>query len=63
MENNTRPKATRWVNGIFRFVVGSSLVLIGAMIGLSGAITIIGLPIGLAIVGFGLQLLVAPKTA
>ncbi|MDQ4005119.1 MAG: hypothetical protein M3135_02305 [Actinomycetota bacterium] len=63
MENTTRPKATRWLSGIARFVIGSSLVLIGAMIGLSAAITVIGLPIGVAVVGFGLQLLIAPKTA
>jgi hypothetical protein len=42
---------------IVRFLVGSSLLFLGAIVGLSGAITLIGLPIGLALVGAGLQLM------
>ncbi len=63
MEDIQQSKASRWLRGITRFVLGSSLVMIGGMVGLSAAITVIGLPIGLAMVGFGLQLLIAPRTA
>ena len=47
--------------GIIRFLFGSSLVFLGAMVGLSAAITVVGLPIGVAVVGAGLQLMFAPS--
>ena len=47
--------------GIARFLVGSSLLFIGAMVGLSAAITVVGLPIGLAMVAYGLELMVGPR--
>ena len=47
--------------GILRFLVGSALVFLGSMVGLSAAITVVGLPIGLAMVGGGLQLMFAPS--
>jgi hypothetical protein len=43
---------------IVRFLVGSSLMFVGWMIGLSAAITIVGLPVGLAVMALGLELLV-----
>lgn len=46
--------------GIVRFLIGSSLVFVGWMVGLSAAITVVGLPIGVALVGAGLQLMLAP---
>jgi hypothetical protein len=45
---------------IVRFLVGSSLLFLGAIVGLSGAITLIGLPIGLGLVGWGLQVMMDP---
>ncbi len=45
---------------IVRFLVGSSLLFLGAIVGLSGAITLIGLSIGLALVGWGLQVMLGP---
>jgi hypothetical protein len=45
---------------IVRFLVGSSLLFLGAIVGLSGAITLIGLPIGVALVGAGLQVMMRP---
>jgi hypothetical protein len=44
---------------IGRFLIGSTLLMVGGMVGLSAAITIVGLPIGLIIVGMGLQLMFA----
>jgi hypothetical protein len=42
---------------IVRFLIGSTLVMVGSMIGLSAAITVVGLPIGVILVGMGLQVL------
>jgi hypothetical protein len=47
---------------MLRFLIGSSLLFVGMMIGLSGAITLIGLPLGLAVAAAGLELLVGSKT-
>jgi hypothetical protein len=47
--------------GIVRFLIGSSLLFIGAMVGLSAAITVVGLPIGLVMVGMGLELMVGSR--
>jgi hypothetical protein len=46
---------------IGRFLIGSTLLMVGCMVGLSAAITVVGLPIGLIIVGVGLQLMFAPS--
>jgi hypothetical protein len=46
---------------IGRFLIGSTLLMVGGMVGLSAAITVVGLPIGLIIVGMGLQLMFAPS--
>ncbi len=43
---------------IVRFLIGSTLVMVGGMVGLSAAITVIGLPIGVILVGVGLQMMV-----
>lgn len=43
---------------IVRFLIGSSLVMVGSMVGLSAAITVVGLPIGVILVGMGLQMMV-----
>ncbi len=45
---------------IVRFLIGSTLLMVGGMVVLSAAITVVGLPIGLIIVGMGLQLMLAP---
>jgi hypothetical protein len=42
---------------IGRFLIGSTLLMVGGMVALSAAITVVGLPIGLIIVGMGLQLM------
>ena len=49
--------------GLARFLIASTLIFLGTMVGLSGAITLIGLPIGLALVGSGLQLMTRPRRA
>ena len=46
---------------IVRFLIGSSLLMVGAMVALSAVIIVVGLPIGLIIVGMGLQLMLAPS--
>lgn len=46
---------------IFRFLIGSTLLMVGGMVGLSAAITVVGLPIGVIIAGMGLQLMFAPS--
>ena len=47
--------------GIVRFLVGSSLMFVGWMVGLSAAITVVGLPVGLAVMALGLELLVGSR--
>jgi hypothetical protein len=49
------------VTRIGRFLIGSTLLMVGSMVGLSAAITVVGLPIGLIIVGVGLQLMFVPS--
>ena len=44
-----------------RFLIGSTLLMIGCMIVASAAITVVGLPLGLAVLGAGLELLVGPR--
>jgi hypothetical protein len=46
---------------IVRFLIGSSLVFTGWMLVLSAAITVVGLPLGLIVVGAGLSLMLAPS--
>jgi hypothetical protein len=46
---------------IGRFLIGSTLLMVGGMVALSAAITVVGLPIGLIIVGMGLHLMLAPS--
>jgi hypothetical protein len=46
---------------IGRFLIGSTLLMVGGMVALSAAITVVGLPIGLIIVGMGLQLMLGPS--
>jgi hypothetical protein len=46
---------------MIRFLVGSTLLLVGCMIVASAAITVVGLPLGLAVLGAGLELLVGPR--
>jgi hypothetical protein len=43
---------------MFRFLIGSSLLFVGTMVMAAGAITLIGLPVGIFMLGAGLQLLV-----
>jgi hypothetical protein len=45
-----------------RFLVGSALLWVGGTLVLSAAITVVGLPIGLIVVGAGLQLMLAPSS-
>jgi hypothetical protein len=44
----------RWIG---RFVIASILITVGSMVALTGAITIVGLPLGLILVGVGLELI------
>jgi hypothetical protein len=46
---------------IVRFLIGSALLLAGWMIVPLAAVTVVGLPIGLIVLGAGLQLMVAPS--
>jgi hypothetical protein len=43
---------------MLRFLIGSSLLFIGTMVMAAGAITLIGLPIGIFLLAAGLQMLV-----
>ena len=52
-----RPRAGRWLRGMVRFVIASTLLMVGAMVALTGAITVIGLPLGLIVIGVGLELM------
>jgi hypothetical protein len=45
-----------------RFLVGSTLLFVGTMVMLTGAITVVGLPIGLIVFAAGLEMLVAPSS-
>lgn len=47
--------------GIARFLIGSFLVFAGWMVIPLAAVTVVGLPIGLILLGAGLQLMVAPS--
>ena len=42
-----------------RFLIGSTLVMAGCLLALSGAITVVGLPIGLMVLAAGLDLMLA----
>lgn len=46
---------------LVRFLLGSSLLFVGGMVGLSAVVTVVGLPIGLIIAGAGLQLMLGPN--
>jgi hypothetical protein len=56
---------TRWEDlmGILRFLVGSALMFVGWMVGLSAAITVVGLPLGLAVMALGLELMVGSRSS
>jgi hypothetical protein len=45
---------------MIRFLAGSTLLFMGMMVGLAGAVTLVGLPIGLALAGWGLQVMLGP---
>jgi hypothetical protein len=47
---------------IGRFLIGSPLVFTGWMLMLSAAITVVGLPIGLAVLAGGLELMLGPRS-
>ena len=53
----TGPTTAGFVRWIGRFVIASTLVMVGSMLALTGAITVVGLPLGLIVVGIGLELL------
>lgn len=44
-----------------RFLIGSALLMTGCVLVASGAITVVGLPLGLAVLGAGLELMVGPR--
>jgi hypothetical protein len=44
--------------GVIRFLIGSSLIMAGGFLVLSGAVTVVGLPLGLIVVGAGLELMI-----
>jgi hypothetical protein len=46
---------------IVRFFFGASLLFVGMMLVPLAAVTVVGLPFGLIILGAGLQLMVAPS--
>jgi hypothetical protein len=46
---------------IGRFLIGSALVFVGWMLMLSAVVTVVGLPIGLAVLALGLDLVVSPR--
>jgi hypothetical protein len=46
---------------IGRFLLGSILLMAGSMVALSGAITIVGLPLGLIVLAVGLDLMFASR--
>ena len=49
--------------GIARFLIGASLLFVGMMLVPLAAVTIVGLPFGLIVLGAGLQLMVAPRNS
>lgn len=44
-----------------RFLIGSALLMTGWVIAASAVITVVGLPLGIAVFGAGLELLVGPR--
>ena len=52
-----RPRSGRWLRGVVRFLIASALLMVGAMVALTGAITVVGLPLGLIVFGVGLELI------
>lgn len=48
--------------GIGRFLLGSAVLFVGWMITLSGAVTVVGLPVGLAVSAVGLDLMLGPRS-
>jgi hypothetical protein len=44
-----------------RFLIGSALLMTGCVIVASAVITVVGLPLGLAVLGAGLELMVGPR--
>ena len=52
-----RPRRGRWLRGMVRFLIASTLLMVGAMVALTGAITVVGLPLGLIVIGVGLELM------
>ena len=53
----TPPKTGRWLRSVARFLIASALLMVGAMVALTGAITVVGLPLGLIVFGVGLELI------
>ncbi|HEV3474526.1 MAG TPA: hypothetical protein VG602_04090 [Actinomycetota bacterium] len=47
---------------IVRFLMGACLFFAGMLIMPLGAVTVVGLPFGLIVLGAGLQLMVAPSS-
>ena len=52
-----RTRTGRWLRGVVRFLIASTLLMVGAMVALTGAITVVGLPLGLIVIGVGLELM------
>jgi hypothetical protein len=48
--------------GIGRFLIGSALLFLGWMLILSAVVTVVGLPLGLAVMAVGLDLVVGPRS-
>ena len=53
----TPPRTGRWLRSVARFLIASALLMVGAMVALTGAITVVGLPLGLIVFGVGLELI------
>lgn len=44
-----------------RFLIGSALLMTGCVLVASAVITVVGLPLGLVVLGAGLELMVGPR--
>lgn len=53
----TPARTGRWLSSLARFLIASALLMVGVMVALTGAITVVGLPLGLIIIGVGLDLI------
>jgi hypothetical protein len=46
---------------MIRFLIGSALLFTGSVLVASAVITVVGLPLGLIVLGAGLELMVGPR--